>query len=110
MQPVCSKYCYHLADFGVQIGIGVASGMLFAKIHPFVTVLGGALIGSASGAISGLVGRIVVICRPEPEDEAMQGIIDRVVNSLFTVGFSLFGHLTCMTLGGGLGRNLSLHP
>ena len=75
------------------------------SIHNF---LGGALIGSASGAISGLFGRIV-LCRSETGDEAMQGIIDRVVNSLFTVGFSMSVHCICMGFGG-LGRNVSLHP
>ena len=103
MQPVCYKYCSHLADFGVQMGIGIASGMLFAKIDPFVTVFGGALIGSASGAICGLVGRIV-LRRSETEDEAMKKIIDRAVNSLLTVILSLLGHGTCMALGWGLGR------
>ena len=104
MQPVRYRYCSHLAYSGAQIGIGVASGVLFAKIHPFVTVFGGALLGSASGAISGFVGRIVVVCRSETENEAMQKIIDGAVNSLVTVILSLIGHCTCMALGGGLGR------
>ena len=107
MQPFCYEYCYHLADFGAQIGIGLASGMLFAKIDPFVTVLGGALLGSASGAISGFVGRIVVVCRSETENEAMQKIIDRALNSLLTLGFSMSAHFTCIAL---LGRDASLHP
>ena len=82
--------------------------MLFAKIDPFITVLGGALIGPVSGAISALVGRIV-LCRSEMEDEAMKKIIDRAINSLLTVDFSMSVHCICMGLGG-LGRNVSLHP
>ena len=98
MQPVCSKYCYHLADFGVQIGIGAASGVFFAKIDPVINLFDGALIGSASGAISGVVGRIVLIYHPETGDDAMQKITDIALNGLLTVGFSMLAHFTCFAL------------
>ena len=96
MQTVCSKYCFCLADFGVQIGIGAAFGMLLAKGWPVITVLDGALVGAGSGVFSGLVGRCCM-CYAGTQDYFQEGtvqtVIFRTANSLITLGLSGICHI-----------------
>ena len=115
---VCSNACFWLADVGVQIGFGASFGMLIAEIDAKVksdanvgtilSVLDAAFIGAVFGLVSGLLGRVALICLPEAEEGTVRKVFFRAGNTLFTFSCACFGP-TVIAASYRLGNEQSIH-
>ena len=98
-----------LAETAVQIGFGVPFGVLFSKPFQILTDLDAAFIGAGSGLVSGLLGRAILICSSEPEEEAMGKIIFRIGNTFCTIGCAYLAQFAVSAINRWGNVQISIH-